>query len=122
MNKSPSRQRGASTIGTIITLAVLAYAVYVGIQYAPMAMESKSVDSILDSVKSDNRSNPANTEYDAKLKVVKRMQINEMNDLVENVEVTRAGGRTTITVSYDRELDLLYEKRTMHYEKSVVLD
>lgn len=122
MNKLPSRQKGASAIATLIILAVLGCAAYFGIQYVPLAIESKSVDSILDSVKTDNRSNPASNEYDARLKVVKMLQVNEMNELAENVAVNRAGSRTTITISYERELNLLYKKHKLQYKKTVSLD
>ena len=49
MNKLPAQQKGASAIVTLIILALLAYGVYVGIQYVPQAIESKSVDSVLNS-------------------------------------------------------------------------
>ena len=121
MNTSPQRQKGASAIVTLIILAVLGYAVYVGIQYVPQAIESKSVDSVLNTVETDQRTNPAMTESDVKEKVVKLLQINEMNDMVENLSVTRSGGKTTVTIKYDRELDLLYKKHQMRFEKSVTL-
>ena len=121
MNRLSNRQQGASAIATIIILAVLGYAVYVGMQYVPQAIESKSVDSILDTVKTDQKTNPANTEYDVRVKVVKHLQINEMNDMVENLSVTRSGGKTTVTIKYDRELNLLFKTHPMHYEKSVTL-
>jgi hypothetical protein len=121
LNTLPSRQQGASAITTIIILAVLGYAVYVGMQYVPQAIESKSVDSVLNTVQTDQKANPAMTESDVKEKVVRLLQINEMNDMIENVSVKRSGGRTTVTVKYDRELNLVYKKHQMHYEKSVTL-
>ena len=121
MNTLPSRQKGASAIVTIIFLAVLGYAVYVGMQYVPQAIESKSVDSVLNTVETDQRTNPATTEHDVNEKVVKLLQINEMNDMVENLSVTRSGGKTTVTISYDRELNLVFKKHQMRYEKSLTL-
>jgi len=121
VTKSPIKQKGASAIATIILLAVLAYAVYIGIQYVPQAIESRSVDSVLDTVETDQRANPVTSEYDAKAKVVKLLQINEMNDMAANVSVNKIGGNTTITISYDRELNLGFKKHPMHYKKSLVL-
>lgn len=121
MKYSPARQQGASAIVTLIVLAVLAFAVYVGIQYVPQAIESKSVDSVLNSVATDQRTNPVNTEYDVKAKVARYLQINEMHDMLENVSVKQFGGTTTITISYDRELNLLFKTHLTHYEKSLVL-
>jgi len=122
MKNSPARQKGASAIVTIVILAVLAYAVYVGIQYVPQAIESKSVDSVLSSVEDDQRTNPVKTEYDVKAKVARYLQINEMSDMTENVSVNNFGGKTTITITYDRELDLLFKTHPMRYEKSLVLN
>ena len=121
MNKLPARQRGASAIVTIIILALFCYAVYVGIQYVPQAIESKSVDSVLDTVETDQKANPVTSEYDAKAKVVRLLQINEMNDMAANVAVNKFGGKITITIEYDRELNLLVKPHTMHYEKTAVL-
>ena len=121
MKKLPARQRGASAIVTIIVRAALAYGVYVGIQYVPQAIESRSLDSILNTVETDQKTNPVNNEYDAKAKVVRLLQINEMNDMTENVSVKKVGGKTTITISYERELNLMYKTHQVHYEKSVVL-
>ena len=114
MNKLPARQRGASAIVTIIILALFCYAVYVGIQYVPQAIESKSVDSVFNAVETDQKANPVTSEYDAKAKVVRLLQINEMNDMAANVAVNKFGGKITITIQYDRELDLLVKPHTMH--------
>ena len=121
MNTLPNRQKGASAIVTIIILAALGYAVYVGMQYVPQAIESKSVDSVLDTVQTDHRTNPLSTERDVRDRVVKLLQINEMNDMVENLSVTRSGGKTTVKITYDRELNLVYKVHPMHFEKSVTL-
>ena len=121
MNRLPARQRGASAIVTIIVLAALAYGVYVGIQYVPQAIESRSVDSILNTVETDQKTNPVSTEYDVKAKVIRYLQINEMNDMVKNVSVNEFGGKTTIKIAYDRELNLMFKTHQMHHEKTLVL-
>jgi len=121
MNKLPAQQKGASAIVTIIILAAFAYAVYVGIQYVPQAIESRSVDSVLESVETDQKTNPATTEYDARAKVIRYLQINEMNDMVKNVSVNEFGGKTTIKIAYDRELNLMFKTHQMHHEKTLVL-
>ena len=122
MNKLPNQQKGASAIFTIILLAVLGYAVYVGIQYVPQAVESKSIDSILNSVNTDHKSNPANTESEVSSRVIKLLQVNEMNDMTDSFSVKRRSGVTTVTFKYDRELNLIFQKYPMHYEKSLALD
>ena len=122
MNRLPAQQKGASAIATIIFLAVLGYAVYIGIQYVPQAIESKSIDAILINVETDHQSNPVTSEDDARSRVIKLLQISEMNDMTENISVKNMSGETTITFSYDRELNLIFKKHSMHYEKSLILN
>ena len=122
MNTLPNQQKGASAIFTIILLAVLGYAVYIGIQYVPQAVESKSIDSILNSVKTEHKTNPVSTESEAASRVIKLLQVNEMNDMTDSFSVKRRSGVTTITFKYDRELNLIFKKHAMHYQKSLALD
>ena len=122
MNRLPAQQKGASAIVTMIFLVVLGYALYIGIQYVPLAMESKSLDSILTTVETDHKMDPVTTENDALSKVIKLLQINEMSDMTKNVSAKKMGGKTTITFSYDRELNLTFKKHLMHYEKSLILE
>jgi len=121
MKKFPNQQTGASLIATIITLAVLGYGIYVGIQYVPQMVESKSIGSILSSIETDHRMDPLTSEYAAKEKVIKLLQINEMNEMTQNFKVRNRNGSITITFSYDRELNLVYEKKKIHYEISRTL-
>lgn len=122
MNKLPKQQKGASAIFTIILLAVLGYAVYIGIQYVPQAVESKSIDSILSNVKKEHKVNSVNTESEASSMVIKLLQVNEMNDMTDSFSVKTRSGVTTITFKYDRELNLIFKKHPMHYQKSLALD
>ena len=121
MNSKPLRQHGGSAIVNLILLAALAYVIFVGIQYAPQWVESRTVKSILNDVKQTQVSDPASSVATAREKVVKRLQINEMNDLIGNFEVLGSRGTFTITFRYDRELNLIYETRTIHHEYSVTL-
>ena len=121
MNRMPYQQKGASLVGTIIILAIIGYAAYVGIQWVPQMIESKTVDSILNSVESEHKTDPIRNGGDAEIRVVKLLQINEMSDMNEAVTVLDKGGRITVTFSYDRDLNLVYKIQPMHYEKSVTL-
>jgi hypothetical protein len=122
MNKLPVHQRGASAIGTIIILAILGYAAYIGIQYVPQMIESKSIDSILRSVNDAHKTDPVNDVEDARAMVIRLLQVNEMNGMTDSFSVNERGGKITIAFKYDRELNLGYEKRPMHYEKTLDLD
>ena len=121
MNKLPKQQRGASAIGTIIMLAVLGYAAFIGFQYVPQAIESRSIDSILKTVDSANKTGSINSVQAAQERVVSLLQINEMNDMADDFTVTEQDGGINITFSYDRELNLLYKVQPMPYKKIMIL-
>lgn len=115
------KQKGASAIVTIIILAVLAYGVYVGIQYVPLAIESRSVDSIFSTIEKEHKMEPIRSEGEAKTKVVKMLQVNELNELTKSVSVKQIAGTVTLKVKYERELNLGYKTKPMLYEKTLVL-
>jgi hypothetical protein len=121
MKDLPAKQKGASAIVTIIVLALLAYGVYLGIQYVPQAIESRAIDSIFTTINKDHRMDPLRSEGAAKNKLVKMLQVNEMNDMARNVKVRQIDGTITIKVKYERELDLGYKVKPMLYEKTLVL-
>ena len=121
MRHLPKTQRGASAVVTIIVLGLLAYGVYLGIQYVPQAIEAKSVDSILTTIKTEHQTDPLTSDDQAKAKVIRMLNINEMNDMTKNVKVSRGAGTIIITFNYERELNLGFKKRPMHYEKVLEL-
>ena len=121
MNKLPAKQKGASAIGTIIMLAVLGFGVYVGIQYVPQMIESKSIDSILRTMEDTQSSDRVSTIVDARNKVVRLLQINDMNDMTDSLTVEKGDGGITVSFNYDRELNLIYKIQPMQYRKKVRL-
>ena len=122
MKRLPTQQKGASTIATIIMLAVLAYGVYIMIQYVPQAIESNSIKSILSSMKDSQISNPVTSTQAASAKVIKLLQINEMNDMTDSFVVERRDGKIIVRFSYERELNLGYKVQPIHYEESISLN
>jgi len=44
-----------------------------------------------------------------------------MDDLRDSFKVTQIDETYVITVNYERELDLIYEKKPMIYDKSITL-
>ena len=122
MNRFPGKQQGASVIGLIITLVIVGYGLYVGLQYVPQLIESRSIDSILDNIETGQKSNPVSNSADAKSMVIKMLQINEMNHMTEGFTVMEYEGTITVKFSYDRDLNLGYKTKQIHYEKSVSLD
>ncbi len=121
MKHLPRTQRGASALVNIIALGLLAYGIYLGIQYVPLAIEAKSIDSILTTIKAEHQTDPLTSEDEAKAKVIRMLNINEMNDLTKNVRVSRGSGTIIIKFSYERELNLGFKKHPMLYEKVLEL-
>ena len=122
MNSLPAKQKGASAIVTLITLVVLGYAVYIGIQYVPQMIESKSIDSILSNVRDAHKTDRIDSVEEARQRVINLLQINEMNDMTDSFDVKQRDGKVIITFNYDRELNLIYETKPMHYEKTLNLN
>jgi len=121
MNNLPKKQKGASAIVTIIMLVIIGFGAYVGIQWVPQMIEAKSIDSVLQNVEDAHRTDPVTSVDDARTRVIKLLQINEMNDMTGAFTVKKNDGRITIDFSYDRELNLLYKVKPMHYEKTLQL-
>ena len=50
------------------------------------------------------------------------LQINEMDHMIASSSVKEFNGTITIKFSYDRDLDLVYETKKIHYERVLILD
>jgi hypothetical protein len=114
-------QRGASGVGTVILLAIAAYGVYVGIQYVPQLIESSSVGSILNSIEHEHKAEPIRSAQALRAKVDNHLNINQLNHLKDSFSVREFGNEYIIEVSYERELNLLYETRKIKHENSLTL-
>ena len=117
-----NRQQGGSGIGLIIMLAILAYGVFIAIQYVPQYIEAATVKNILDYVADEHKKETLKDEGAIRTALDKQLYINEMYDQEDNFKVTQYRGNYTVSVSYERELNLLYTNKVMRYEKSVTLE
>ena len=117
-----SKQKGASAIVFIIVLAIFAYAVYVGLQYIPQRIESGSVDSILDSIAENHKITPVQNVSEILSAITRQLNVNQMDDMKDNFKVSKYRGTYIIKVSYERELNLGYEIKTIQYEKTRTLE
>ena len=115
------KQKGASVIGLIITLAILGYGVYVGLQNIPQHMEFGTVNSILDNIEAHHKASPVRSVNEVTEAINRQLNVNEMNDMKDNFHVRQDGGKYIIKVSYERELNLVYEKKLMKYDKTLTL-
>ena len=122
MNRFPAKQKGASAFVNIIMLALLCFGVYVGIQYVPQLIESKSIDSMLQTMDTAQKTTPVNSVQAADDRLASLMQVNDMNDMADSYTITRRNGKIAIVFSYDRELNLIFKKHPMHYEKRLILN
>ena len=120
--KISNRQAGASPVVSIIGLVVLGYGVFVGIQYVPQWLEARAVDSILDSIRQSQATEPIASARDARDKVVRLLQVNDMDAMTEKFDVTRTGSGVDISFHWRRELNLVYEERIMDYRRSLRVD
>ncbi|MGB5715792.1 MAG: DUF4845 domain-containing protein [Gammaproteobacteria bacterium] len=121
MNSIQKTQQGISTIGFIILLAILGAGVYIGLQYIPQYIECSTVDSILENLEKTNRETPFSSEKGIQDMIGKQLEMNQMDDLRDSFKVTRDGDMYIVRVSYERELNLIYERKPMKYEKVLPL-
>lgn len=121
MNTPRQRQRGASAVGTIILLAIVAYGVFVGIQYVPQLIESGSVHSVLNSIEGAHHSDPARSAQAVRALVDNHLNLNQMNHLKNSFNVREFANDYVIEVSYERDLDLFFTKKVITYETSLTL-
>ena len=113
-------QRG-SVLSTLLILAVLAYGVYVVFQYVPLYIESSSVDSILSSIQGTHRSEPFNSVSEVERKIDDLLNINQIREMREYFKVDTYLDEIRIDVTYNRDLNLLFQQRKIRYEKQLML-
>ena len=121
MNAIHRTQKGGSVVSLIITLIVIGIGAYIAIQVIPQRIEAGTVDNILDEIKRDHQLHPASNMNEIQSSIEKQLNVNEMNDMRGNIEVSHNGREYIITAKYDRELNLIYTTKQIHYEKSVFL-
>lgn len=120
--QSGKKQSGASKISNILLLAILGFGVYLGIQYVPHYLEVKTLDSVLDSLVNGQMSNPAASAQEVTSRINSQLNINQKDNLRSAFKVREDGRSITVTAIHDWELNLLYEKKPMRYERSISLE
>lgn len=116
-----SKQKGGSTLGLIIGLTIIAYGTYIAIQYLPQYVESSAVGSILSSVAKSHKTKPFSNTRAVRSALEKQLDVNQLNDLKDSFIIIPGDNMFTIRASYERELNLVYTRKTMKYEKSIKL-
>ena len=116
-----SGQLGSSSFSIIIVMALIGAGVYIGLQYIPQLIESGTVDSILSDIKKAHASKPAREVKDIQEMIARSLYINQQEDLRKHFNVTESNDEFIVSVAYDRELNLLYTRKQVDYEKSLTL-
>jgi len=122
MNGKHRTHKGGSVVSLIITLIVIVIGAYIAIQVIPQRIEAGTMDNILDEIKRDHQLRPVSNMNQIQDTIEKQLNVNEMNDMRGNIEVSHNGREYIITAKYDRELDLIYTTKQIHYDKSVFLN
>ena len=122
MNAAPKTQQGLSAIGLIILLAIIAARTYVGLQYIPQYIEAGTVDTILANLEKAHEETPFNSAADITKMINKQLTLNQMDDLRDSFRVMQDGESFTVQVNYERELNLVYRKQAMPYDRTLTLN
>ena len=115
------RNQEGSALSSLLIVAVLAYGVFIAIQYVPLHVESSTVDSVLSSIQGSHKAQPITNVQEAERKIDVLINVNEIRDMKEYFKVSDYRGEILIDVTYNRDLNLLFQTRTIRYEKSLVL-
>jgi hypothetical protein len=121
MNNRARQQLGGSGIVFLIILAIVGVGVFIGLQYVPQYIESGSVDSILSDLEKRHDEIPFKSTQEIKKRIERQLDVNDMSYLKDAIDVIQDGDEFVVTVEYERELNLLYEKKPMPYSKTLVL-
>ncbi len=101
MTMIPGRQRGMTTIGLVLLLAVIAFFVLLGLKLYPIYYDSFKVGAALDSLKTDSAStSKSSTEMVDRL--MKRLSVDNV-DHVEKSDVTVEKSAKGMRISVDYE-------------------
>jgi hypothetical protein len=84
-------------------------------------VESSTVDSVLSSIQGSHKAQPITNVQEAERKIDVLLNVNEIRDMKEYFKVSDYRGEILIDVTYNRDLNLLFQTRTIRYEKSLVL-
>ena len=121
MAQTTKKQQGASPVVLLIILAIIGVGVFIGIQYIPQIMERGSVDTILCNIEKDHASTPFSSKQEIESLIAKKLYIEGMNDMLDNFTVKEEENGFVIKAKYDRELNLIYTKKPVTYEKTIIL-
>ncbi|MCW8928637.1 MAG: DUF4845 domain-containing protein [Gammaproteobacteria bacterium] len=119
--KISKTQQGKSSVILIIILALIGVGVYVGLQYIPHKMEFSSVDSILNDVEKKYMETQPKNIAEIQDTLDKYLNVNQKEGLKESFEITKENDEYLIKVNLVRELNLIYKKTSIKYDREIYL-
>ena len=122
MSSTPAKQQGASAIAIVITLAIIGIVVFFGMQYVPQYMEKGKVNSVLDGIEKDHADSKFAGTRDIEQRIANKLNINGMNDMMSNITVKEGDSGFIINIKYEREMNMIYEKKPVMYDRMVILN
>jgi hypothetical protein len=114
-------QRGGSVFVNTVLLLALAYGLYVGFHYAPIFIESRTIDGILNNLRLAGKTAPFGSRYQVETQLDRELNINGMTHLRDRFQVVLLGDGYEVQVEYERPLDLLYEQKMLKFNKILIL-
>ena len=107
MVMTPVRQRGMTTMGLVLVLAMVAFFVLIGLKLYPIYYDSFKVGAALDSLKSDPTL-AGKTSAEVVDRLMKRLGIDNV-DHVEKSDVTveKSGKGIRVTVDYEARKNIV---------------
>lgn len=121
MKSMQKSQQGLSAIGLIIILAIIGVGTYIALQYVPQYIEAGTVDSILANLEKANEERPFGSTSEVREMINKQLTMNQMDDMRDSFSITQDGEAYIVKVSFERELNLIYEKKPVNYAKTLTL-
>lgn len=121
MSITPRKQQGASAVVLLIILAIIGIGVFIGMQYIPQKMERGTIDTIMSNIEKNHASTPFSSKQEIESQIANKLNIEGMNDMYNAFTVTEEDDGFVIKATYDRELNLIYTKKPVPYEKSLIL-
>ena len=115
-------QAGKSVIGNLIILAILAVGIFAAIQYVPQKIEAGTVNTILEQLEQRHVSAPFRDDQDVWAVIDRNLSLNEMRDMKSSFRTAWNGGTVTVTVDYERELNLVFKTIVIPYHEQIVLN
>ncbi len=121
MNTNRINKQNGSAVFNVIILLLVAYGIFVGIQYAPIMIESRTIDAMLNSIEQSNKTAPAENMQAVENMLNNQLYINEMTHMRDSFDIDYMDRAYTIRANYERSLNLGFDQKTLKYQKSKTL-